>query len=72
MLLFAPPERRAGVISRLARLLHVPFTFESSGSQIIFYDPDVDYREEERTRSRQNLEAFEELSRIHAGEEVES
>lgn len=69
MLLFAPPERHGAVIERLERLLHVPITFDSSGSQVIFYDPDeVDYREEAKTRSRQQLEAFEELTKIHQSE----
>ncbi len=71
MLLFAPPERRQAVIDRLDTLLHVPFSFESSGSQIIFYDPDADYREEEKARARQTLEAFRELSAIHAEQEAE-
>jgi D-glycero-alpha-D-manno-heptose-7-phosphate kinase len=39
MLLFAPPERHARILSSLGNLLHVPIAFESQGSQIIFYDP---------------------------------
>ena len=40
MLLAAEPERQPSIKNALGSLLHVPFRFESSGSQIIFYDPD--------------------------------
>jgi len=40
MLLFARPELQARVRENLSGLLQVPFRFESSGSQIIFYEPD--------------------------------
>ena len=43
LLLFAPPERHAAVQAALRGLLRVPFDFENSGSQIIFYDPEQDY-----------------------------
>lgn len=43
LLLFAPPERHATVQAALPGLLRVPFDFETSGSQIIFYDPEQDY-----------------------------
>jgi hypothetical protein len=34
----------------------VPFKFESSGSQVIFYDPEEDYsNEEEELRAQQTL-----------------
>ena len=39
MLLFARPEEQPGIRDALKDLLHVPFRFESSGSQIIFFDP---------------------------------
>lgn len=38
MLLFAPPETHDAIREKLSGLLHVPFKFEFSGSQIIFYD----------------------------------
>ncbi len=50
LLLFVPPERRASVLAALRGKIHVPFAFESAGSQIIFYDPGVDYREAELAR----------------------
>ncbi len=48
MLLFVPPEARDAVRRRLSRLIHVPFSFESSGSQIIFYDADEEYPQQEQ------------------------
>ncbi len=49
MLLFVPPERQAAVKERLRRLIYVPFRFDSSGSQIIFFDSEAEYPLEERT-----------------------
>ena len=40
LLLFVRPEERPKVLEALSGLLHVPFRFETSGSRIIFYDPD--------------------------------
>src|SRR5439155_23662785 len=39
LLLFAEPQRQPSVLRELDGLLHVPFRFESAGSQIIFYEP---------------------------------
>lgn len=39
MLFFAPPERHPEVMRVLDDLLWVPFSFETAGSNIIFYDP---------------------------------
>jgi D-glycero-alpha-D-manno-heptose-7-phosphate kinase len=39
MLLFVRPDDQPAVRQRLRHLLHVPFAFESMGSQIIYYDP---------------------------------
>jgi D-glycero-alpha-D-manno-heptose-7-phosphate kinase len=50
LLLFAPPDRHEVLRQKLARLIHVPFRFEFSGSQIIFYDPEAEYVDEERAR----------------------
>jgi D-glycero-alpha-D-manno-heptose-7-phosphate kinase len=38
LLLFAPPDAQAKIRARLDKVLHVPFRFESLGSQIIHYD----------------------------------
>ena len=40
LLLFVRPEEHGRVSDALRELLHVPFHFESGGSQIVFYDPD--------------------------------
>lgn len=52
MLLFVPPCQQARVRDRLRHLIHVPFTFEFSGSQIIFFDREEDYSAHERTDRR--------------------
>lgn len=38
-LFFVPPEKRELVKSSLGHLLEIPFRFETSGSQVIFYKP---------------------------------
>jgi D-glycero-alpha-D-manno-heptose-7-phosphate kinase len=60
LLLFAPPERREPLKQKLERLIHVPFRFEFSGSQIIFFDPETEYVEEERSRAAGPPRAFRE------------
>ena len=49
LLLFAPPDRHADILEALGRI-NVPFEFETGGSQIIFYEPGVDYLEAEKAR----------------------
>jgi len=39
LLLFVAPSVQATVRAELSELIHVPFNFESSGSQIIYYKP---------------------------------
>ncbi len=39
MLLFVEPQNQEGVRHALSELIHVPFRFESSGSQVIYYQP---------------------------------
>jgi D-glycero-alpha-D-manno-heptose-7-phosphate kinase len=43
MLLFVEPKFQDNVRQRLRKLLRVPFKFESSGSNIIFYDTEEDF-----------------------------
>jgi D-glycero-alpha-D-manno-heptose-7-phosphate kinase len=62
LLLFVPPARQGAVLQALGHLIHVPFTFESAGSQIIFSEPGVDYQEAERARQHQRAVAFRELA----------
>jgi D-glycero-alpha-D-manno-heptose-7-phosphate kinase len=47
-------------------LLHVPFKFEFSGSQIIFFDPETDYAAEEKDRAGRQVGKFQELVRAQA------
>jgi D-glycero-alpha-D-manno-heptose-7-phosphate kinase len=47
LVIFARPKDHARIRDRLG-LLHVPFRFESSGSQIIFYDPPMHDRHGKR------------------------
>ena len=50
LVLFVPPAAQPAVRERLHGLLHVPFRFESSGSQIIFFDHETDYAAEDLSR----------------------
>ena len=61
MLLFVPPQGQPKIKEVLSSLIHVPFKFESSGSQIIFFEEEIDYLAEERRRADRPGEAFHEL-----------
>lgn len=61
LILFVPPDRQPAVRDRLSNLIHVPFKFEFSGSQIIFFDPEEDYAEQERRRALQRIGPFTDL-----------
>jgi D-glycero-alpha-D-manno-heptose-7-phosphate kinase len=61
LLVFVPLSKQEAVREALKRLIHVPFRFEFSGSQIIFFDVEADYSAEERARDVQSIEAFREL-----------
>jgi D-glycero-alpha-D-manno-heptose-7-phosphate kinase len=62
MLLFVHPSSQSKVKERLSKLIHVPFNFESSGSQIIFFDAEEDYAAEDSARANQSIDAFQELA----------
>lgn len=62
MLLFVPLDKQQQVKQTLNKLIHVPFKFEFSGSQIIFFDQEIDYAAEERARANQQVQAFRELT----------
>lgn len=53
MLLFARPEDQNRIKEKLSKLICVPFQFEFSGSQVIFFDPEEDYSTQERERANQ-------------------
>lgn len=61
MLFFVPPFRQSKVREVLKTLIYVPFKFEFLGSQIIFFDLEEDYANEERVRSVQQVMPFREL-----------
>ena len=46
----------------LNSVIHVPFKFDFSGSQVIFCDREEDYAAEEKTRAAQSIRAFRELT----------
>jgi len=60
MVFFAPPAKQAAVRESLRGLIHVPFRFESSGSQIVFFDPQEEYSAEEKDRSERDIASFRE------------
>jgi D-glycero-alpha-D-manno-heptose-7-phosphate kinase len=62
LLLFAPPKRHAKIKKRLNRLIQVPFQFEFSGSQIIFYDLEEDYSRHDKARTQRKIKSFRELN----------
>jgi D-glycero-alpha-D-manno-heptose-7-phosphate kinase len=61
MLIFVPPAKQQQVREKLKNLIFVPFKFEFSGSQIIFFDTETDYSAEEKARATQIPEPFREL-----------
>lgn len=50
LLLFVPPDKQDVVKQKLKHFIRVPFQFDSSGSQIIFFDYEQDYALEEKER----------------------
>ena len=64
MLLFVEPTQQAKVREALSDLLHIPFMFESNGSQIIFFDPKENYDEAERDRSGREIADFREVGHM--------
>jgi D-glycero-alpha-D-manno-heptose-7-phosphate kinase len=62
LLLFVPPLAQRKVREALSEKIHVPFRFESSGSQIIFYEPErEDYSKSEKDRAKRAISPFREL-----------
>ncbi len=51
LLLFASPDRHAALREKFEGMIDVPFRFEFGGSQIIFYDPETEYFDQERARA---------------------
>ncbi len=61
LLMFVPPDKQESVKNELSDLIHVPFKFEYTGSQIIFYDVEEDFSAQEEARLRGPLKSFREL-----------
>jgi len=65
LLLFVPPSKQRWIREALSDKIHVPFRFESGGSQIIFYEPErVDYSELEKDRAKRAISSFRELESV--------
>lgn len=41
MLFFVPPEKKPGLVKALGGYVNVPFAFDNTGSQVIYYKPEV-------------------------------
>lgn len=55
MLLFVPPAQQDKMREKLKKLLFVPFRFEFSGSDIIFFDPEEDYSAEDKAHRNKRV-----------------
>lgn len=62
ILFFVPPKHQKKVRQHFNRLIHVPFAFEFTGSQVIFFDREEDFAKHENARFRQRIDAFRELN----------
>lgn len=67
LLLFVPPDRRAAVREALSTLIHVPFAFDYSGSQIVYYQHEEDYSPAAEDLRRRRIAPFRELAAPAAG-----
>lgn len=63
LLLFVPPERQSAVRETLSKIIRVPFKFEHSGSQIIFFDQEEDFSEIDADINSRTIDRF---TDIHA------
>ena len=61
LLLYVPLEKQPQLKQELSRLLHVPFRFEPTGSQIIFHDRHQEYKEEELAQAEHSHTPFVEM-----------
>jgi D-glycero-alpha-D-manno-heptose-7-phosphate kinase len=64
LLAFVPPAKHGAVKEALKELIHVPFKFDFSGSQIIFASNEADYSSTEISRVFQPISEFRELTDI--------
>jgi len=62
MLLFVPPDEQQRLKEKLDGFIFVPFKFETSGTQIIFYEQQEDFSNADQARIGQSAPVFQELS----------
>lgn len=65
LLLFVPPERHESVRQALNKLIHVPFSFDYNGSQIVYFQHEEDFSNIEIERNQLNIKSFRELSELN-------
>jgi D-glycero-alpha-D-manno-heptose-7-phosphate kinase len=66
MLLFVRRSKQEEVRKRLSALIHVPFKFEPSGSQIVVYEQQEDYTNAELERLDHPIASFKEFEDVSA------
>jgi len=66
ILLYVPPPSQNRVREALKKFIHVPFRFEYSGSQIIFFEPERDYLVEDQLRASQEFSFLGEIEDLEA------
>jgi len=64
MLLFVPPAKQADVALALGGLIQVPFRIESGGSQVIFFEPEMNHDSVEAQRGGRAVQPFRELNPV--------
>lgn len=69
MLLFVPPARQVAVREALGKLIHVPFSFDFNGSQIVYLQHEEDFSHVEVERSQRSIKPFRELEAIRTKED---
>jgi len=65
MLLFVPPECQSKVRMTLKQLIHVPFSFDFNGSQIVYFQHEEDFSSIEDERNNLAIKPFRELIGIN-------
>lgn len=60
LLLFVPPEKQKTVRESLGNLIHVPFSFDFNGSQIIHFQHEENYSHAEQDRINREIRPFRE------------
>ncbi len=58
MLFFAPPESQPEILKQLQGFIHVPFAFETGGSQLIYYDAANERRAERPSGNQRGRDQY--------------